>query len=280
MNIDQPIFQSLRNIRDSAFLLSIANEYLNENVFLKKIGTEISKNLSALKDDIIALKKQFPGKFTQEVNTDNIMNSFKTTTKEMLLDSDEIINKCTTGKLGTALNADVDKITEAIEKIWRQVKGTDVKYTATDSIGGFFSRFNIFSGLARLLGGAFKIILIVLIILLAGFSYLYFTMEKEAPILKENKELLTFIEKKQAVLHDLENKKSEAQKSLKTHNSKKLDRKDKIAIIDLETRIQELNQEIHLVEGQIDTRKSTMEKNNEKLEIMRRKSFLDRLLKQ
>ena len=185
MNIDQPDFQSLRNIRNNMLLLSIANEYISQNIYLLKFGTEIKQNLTALKDDIIALKKQFPGKFAQEVNTGNIMNSFETTANEMISGGDEVINKCTSGKLGANLGTDVDKITEAIEKIWHQVKGSDVKYTATDSISGFFDRLNIFSRLVSLFLKIIKISFIILIILAAGFSYLYFTMEKQEPILKE-----------------------------------------------------------------------------------------------
>ncbi|MGD9157392.1 MAG: hypothetical protein PVG39_03205 [Desulfobacteraceae bacterium] len=279
MSIDQPDFQSLRNIRDNMLLLSIANEYISENIYLVKFGTEIKKNLTALKDDIIALKKQFPGKFAQEVNTDNIMNSFETTAKEMLSGGDEIISKCTSGKLGTVLGADVDKITEAIDKIWHQVKGSDVKYTATDSISGFFDRLNIFSSLASLFFKIIKIFFIILIILAAGLSYLYFTMEKEEPILKENREIMAFIEEKKALISELEKKKADAQKDIKARDTSKLLRKDKIAIIDTETKIQELNQEIHLIEGQIGTRKEIMDKNNEKLEELKSKSFLDRLLR-
>ena len=90
---------------------------------------------------------------------------------------------------------------------------------------------------------------------------------------------MTFIEEKKALITELEKKKTDAQKDIKARESNRLLRKDKIAIIDTETRIQELNQEIHLVEGQIDTRRQIMDKNNEKLEELKRKPFLDRLLK-
>jgi hypothetical protein len=280
MKTDQPDFQSLKNINDNALLLSIANEYISENVYLKKIGTDIKKNLAVLKDDIIALKKQFPGKFTQEVNTDGIISSFEATALEMLSDNDVLKKNCISGKLGATLNTDMIKITEAIEKIWHQVKGGDVKYTATDSISVFFGRLNFFSGIVRLVLGVFKILFILLIISLAGFSYLYFTMEKEGPILEEIKKITALLEEKKADIIDLEKNKSEAQISLKTHENGKLEeRQDKIAIINIETQIQGLNQEIHMAEGQIITYKRTLEENKEKLEILKRKSFLDRLLK-
>lgn len=280
MSTDQPDFQSLRNIRDNTLLLSIANEYISENVFLLKMGSEIKKSLSVLKDDIIALKKQFPGKFTQEVNTDNILTSFQSIAEEMSSDSDEIINKCTSGKLAMSLSAEITKISEAIDKIWYQVKGSDVQYTASDSISGFFGRLNILSGIVSLFSSVIKILFFIFIVLLAGFSYLYFSMENEAPILNENREIIAYIEDKQALLNELEKKKADAQNNLKVHMKSDLLRKDKIAILDIETRIQEFNQEIHVLEGQIDTRKRAIDKNNEKMERIKSKSFLDRLLKQ
>lgn len=280
MNTEGPDFQSVRNIRDTTLLLTIANEYLSEDVFVKKIGSQIKKNLSVLKDDIIALKKQFPGKFTQEVNTDNIMTSFDNKAQEMISGGDDIINSCFSGKLGMSLSNDVSRITEAIEKIWHQVRGSDIQYTTGDSISGFFGRFNIISGIVSLFSSIIKILFILFILLLAGTSYLYFTMEKEGPILKENGELMAYIDEKQALLDDLEKKKADAQKELKVHESSELLRKNKIAILDLETKIQGFNQEIHSLESQIETGRLTMDKNNEKLEKIKNRSLLDRLLKQ
>ena len=279
MSMNQPVFQSLRNIRDNTLLLSIANEYIGENVYLLKIGTEIKKNLSVLKEDIKTLKKQFPGKFATEIDTDTIISSFEKTTEDMLSGEDRIKTDCASGKLGLAFSEDVNSITEAVEKIWLQVKGSDLKYTKTDSLNNFLGRMDIFSGVIGLISRVAKILLIFFIIAGSGFSYLYFTMEKEEPIIKENEEITAFIEEKKAQLIALEEKKTEAQKSLKKLDDGKLLRKDKITIIDLETRIQEFNQQIHLIEGEIDSQNRSMLKNKERLEEIKGKSFLNRLLK-
>ena len=280
MKTDQHDFQSLRNIRDTTLLLSIANEYISEDVFLSKIGSEIKKNLSVLRDDIASLKRKFPGKFTHEVNTDNILTGFEMIAQDMLSGGDEIIEHSTSGRLGMALSAQVDRITEAIERIWFQVKGSDVKYTASDSINVLLGRLNILSHLTGLFSGFIRILLFVFILSLAGFGYLYFTMEREGQILRENTEIMISIEEKKSLLNELEKKKADAQKRLKVHETDNLLRKDKIAIIDIETKIQEINQEVHLIEGQLEAYRRTMENNNEKLEKVKEKSFLDRLLKQ
>ena len=279
MSTNQPDFQSLRNIRDNSLLLSVANEYLGENIYLAKIGTLLEKNLSVLKDDIRLLKKQFPGKFAVEVNTDKIMDSFDKTAIEMISGGNEVRAECVSGKLGAALSGDINEITDAIEKIWQQVKGSDVKYTKADSISGLFGRLNIFSGILKIFSNVAKILLIVIIIALAGFSYLYLTMEKEQTILDENSKITALIDNEKAQLADLEKKKAEARKRLKSYNDDEL-RTEKIAILDIESSIQEFNQKIHVIEGRIETRKLDLSANNERRREVKTKTFWERLFKQ
>ncbi|MBN1907098.1 MAG: hypothetical protein JW927_18610 [Deltaproteobacteria bacterium] len=279
MTINKADFYSLRAIRDNSLLISIAHEYLAENVYLIKFGKEIKKSLAHLKDDIKFLKKEFPGKFTTEVNTDVIMKSFDRTAEGMLSGSDSVISECKSGKLGESLGSDIKKVTEAIEKIWNQVKGSDVKYTKSDQISGFFGRLNLLSGAVKFITGVFRVLLLIFVILLAGFSYLFFTMEKESPLLKENREITVFIQDKKVILKGKEDTKKDAQVRLKSLNSRSLLREDKIAILDLETKIQVCNNEINIIEGQIESEYRRMDENNKRIEKIRAKSFIDRLIR-
>jgi hypothetical protein len=279
MTTNQADFYSLRNIRDNFLLISIGHEYLAENVYLTKFGKEIKKSLAHLRDDIKFLKKEFPGKFTSEVNTDVILKSFDRTAENMLSGGDSVISECKSGKLGESLGTDIKKITEAIEKIWNQVKGTDVKYTKGEQISGFLGRLNLLSGAVKLISGVFKIIFLALIILLAGFSYLFFTMEREAPLLKKNREIMSVIQDKKVLLKEKEDTKKEAQARLKSLSSRSLLREDKIAILDLETKIQVCNNEINIIEGQIESENQQMDENNKRIEKIKAKSFIDRLLR-
>ncbi len=279
MSLNQPDFQSLRNMRDNTILLSIANEYLAENVYIIKIGSEISKNLAVLKEDIRSLKRQFPGRFVEEINTEKILGSFEKTAQDMVSCSDGIKIDAYSGKLGTALSGDLKMLTDAIEKIWQQVNGREVRYTKTDSLSTLFSRLNVFPAIFNLFLRLTRIVTILFILGLAGFSYLYVTMEKEGSIFNENRETMAFIEEKKMRLGDLEKKKDETQKSLKDLSKGELLRRDKIAIIDLETRILELNREIQVIEGQVEAKQRLLDNNREKLEKIKEKSFLDRLFR-
>lgn len=279
MTINKADFYSLRAIRDNFLLISIAHEYLAENVYLAKFGKEIKKSLAHLRDDIKFLKKEFPGKFTTEVNTDVILKSFDRTAENMLSGGDSVISECKSGKLAENLGVDIKKVTEAIEKIWNQVKGSDVKYTKSDQISGFFGRLNLLSGAAKLISGVFRIVLVIFVILLAGFSYLFFTMERESPLLKENREITAFIQGKKAILKGKEDTKKDAQVRLKSLGNLGLLREDKIAILDLETKIQVCNNEINIIEGQIESEYRRMDENNKRIEKIRGKSFIDRLIR-
>lgn len=279
MGMNQPDFESLRIIRDNTSLLVIANEYLGEDIFLTKIGSSIEENVQILKDDIKSLKKQFPGKFLTEVNTENIIQSFEKTTESMLSSNNEIREDCSTGKLGITLNSDVAKITNAIEKIWIQVRGTDVEYTKRDSIGSFLSRINIFSGTWGILLGVGKILVACVLIVMIAFPFLFFTMEKDKTYLKENNESMGFIKEQNVLISEIEKKKAESQKNISVHDRKVLSRKDRISIINLETKIQQFNEEIYRIEGLIETRELAISKNNERLNILKEKSFLERLLR-
>jgi hypothetical protein len=278
MTINHADFYSLRNIRDNSLLLAIAHEYLAENVYLVKFGKELKKSLADLKDDIKFLKKEFPGKFASEVNTDVILSSFDKTVEGILTGSETVLSDCKTGILGVTLFTDIKKITEAIEKIWNQVKGSDVHYTKADQVTGFLGRLNLFSGAVKLISGVFRVILLLFIIIAAGFSFLFFTMEKETSIVKENKKHMIFIQEKKTALKGLEQTKIEVQTRLKSISSNLL-RTDKIAILDLETKIQVCNNDINIIDGQIETINRQIDKNNERIEKIRAKSFMDRLFR-
>ncbi len=280
MSQNQPDFQSLKVIRDNATLLSVGNEFLGRNIFLQKIGNEITESASVLKDDIKTLKKQFPGKFATEVDTDKVMSDFDDIAQKMLSCDDEIKSSCESGELGKKLCSNVKEITESIGKIWIQVKGSEIKYKKADSISIFFDRLNIVSNTASLFIKITKMLVLLLVILASVFCYLYFTMEKEDKILNENMAISEFIVIKKAELKKAETGKNDVQKTLDSYNVKEPMREDKIAVIDLETKIQQYNQEIHVLEGLIEIRENELAENNKKLKTLREKTFTERLFKQ
>ncbi len=106
MNDIQYAVGALSEIRKDSLLLSIAREYLCEDIFLIKIGKDIELNILRLKDDIISLKKKFPGKFATEVETDSILEKINATALALIEPGIEIKENCRSGELGRKLESD------------------------------------------------------------------------------------------------------------------------------------------------------------------------------
>jgi len=272
---------ALNTIRKNTLLLTIAKEYLCEDVFLIKLGNNIKQNIQRLKDDISSLKKKFPGKFATEVETDDILEKISATA-QALIDADKDIKEgCKSGELGRKLEADVKSIAEAVNLIKIQVQGKKLIYTRKESF------FNIFSGLrsiGRSLGSALilgvKILSCLIIIAIVAFSYLYFTMEKEGPILKEIAESREFISDRQKSISQLELRKKEVSEEIELLEKNGITRDEKIAIMDLEMEIQKINQDSNSIEAEINAHEKKISDNQKKIEEIKKTSFIERLLRQ
>jgi hypothetical protein len=55
--IAQDSEKALKDIKDSAVMLSLASEYLCEDPFLEKIGADIEKNIEIIKKHVEGLKE-------------------------------------------------------------------------------------------------------------------------------------------------------------------------------------------------------------------------------
>jgi len=135
--------ESLGRIRSDALLLSVGHAYLCEEPFLIKIGRSIDVNLERLKEDISFLKSKFPGKFTREVDTDEIINEIHSTAQSLMEPDDKLNARCTVGELGRDLETTITTLSDAIKVIKGQIDGSGATYTKKDSVlkfaGGFQS---------------------------------------------------------------------------------------------------------------------------------------------
>jgi predicted nuclease with TOPRIM domain len=270
-------FHSFGKIKDNATLLELAKEYICHDVFLKKIGAEVKENIDELKKDISDLRKQYPGKFTTEVDAAGMIKKLEETTSGLSSHDDKLKNEIMSGKFETVLNSQLKEIKEAIKKIWVQVKGSELKYTRKDTLEGL--QLQIFSRLGSVAVILGKIIAVLLVIAIGGFIYLFVTMEKPKTYQKENDASNILIEEQMDRISEIEARKAELNKSLEIEDKKEETQDRMIAMMEMETEMQELNHELHSIEGTINSRKESIEENNEKLEILSKKSFFDRLLK-
>lgn len=272
-------FQSLSGIKNNALLLVLAKEYIVEDLFLEKMGADITRNVDSLRKDIKALKKEYPGKFVTEINTEDIVKKLDKSASLLLSHDDRVKEDCMSGKFGSALESYVREAKDAIRRIEVQVRGSDVKYTRKDSLSGALESSGIISGF-----GSFMLLLMKLaaglVIIAAGvFAYLYITMEKESGLVRENEANRAFIEEKAVLLKEMEQKKNELTDNERNHDNTELTKEARIELLDLGVEIQQINQDIHQIEGEIEAKKESISDNNRKIDKIREKSFIDRLLK-
>jgi len=272
---------ALTEIRKDTLLLSIAKEYLYEDLFLIKIGKNIEHNISKLKDDITVLKKKFPGKFEVEVETDSVLEKIKATALTLIDPNDDIIENFRSGELGRKLESDVKSISDAVKIIRVQVLGKRVSYTREDAILNQFTRLkDIGRSFAHTLILVSKILVCIILITATAFVYLYYTMEREEPLLKEITAIQSLISERQISLSQIESKREEISKEIKSLEKKDMLRGEKIALMDLEMEIQKLNQERDKHEAEITTRNKEIADKMEKIEEIKKTPFIKRLLRQ
>jgi hypothetical protein len=272
---------ALTDLRKNTLLLSIAKEYLCEDLFLVKIGKDIEHNISRLKDDISVLKKKFPGKFAVEVETDSVLEKIKDTVLTLVDPKDDIKENFMSGELGRKLESDVKSISEAVNIIRVQVLGKRVSYTPEEAILNQFTRLkDIGSSFTKTLILVSKILFCIIVITAAAFFYLYYTMEREEPLLNEITAIQSLISERQTSLSQIESRREEISKEIKSLENKDMFRSEKIALMDLEMEMQKLNQERDNYEAEVTTRKKDIADKMEKIEEIKKTPFIKRLLRQ
>jgi uncharacterized protein (DUF3084 family) len=245
---------SLGRIRDNALLLSLASAYLCEEPFLIKIGRSIDVHLEKLREDISSLKKKFPGRFTNEVDTDEIIDDIHSTAQNLIEPDDELNEKCTVGELGRYLETSVINLSDAINVIRGQVDGSSASYSRAES-------FLKLPGWLRPLWNSTRNATIVLLKILIGLiliavlpcAYLILTMETEGSYVKEIATHQTQIQAQEDIVSQLNQKKEELSLKINALEKGTPSRQDKVEIMDLEIEIHKIDEGLQQAEYEIDT---------------------------
>jgi hypothetical protein len=111
----QYTFDGINEIRERALMLSLGNEYLCKDIFLKKMGVSIALNVKELASDISSLKSNSPGKSGNVVEADQILKGMYRTARRLQEPDDEISKKCSVGVLGRELEASVNSLARVLK---------------------------------------------------------------------------------------------------------------------------------------------------------------------
>jgi hypothetical protein len=272
--------RSIHGIRDMALMLSIGNAYLCDAVFLRKIGLTIDTHLKEVKSDISTIKKQYPGKFENEVEADQVLESIQRTARHLQEPDKDISKKCSAGELGRELEASVDVLAETVNAIRIQVEGELEGYSKKEAILAQVGRVKSVGHLIAVLASlAFKVIGVLVLVGAMVFSYLYFTMESDEALLKELDQSKSRVESQMKLIARLEGERAEVAARLDSIPGGELDREGKVEVMDLSMQIQRLDERVHGAEVQIDLNKRKIKDTEERIAELKEKTFLQRLLR-
>ncbi len=269
--------KSLGRIRDSALLLSLGNPYLCEEPFLIKIGHSIDANLEKLKEDISFLKSKFPGKFTREVDTDEIINELHSIAQSLMESDSKVNERCIVGELGRDLETTITTLSDAIKVIRGQIDGSGAVYTKKDSVlkfaGGFQSLWSFIKTAATV---SLKILIGLILISLLLFAYLFLTMETEGSFLKEMTKSQTHIRVQEDIVSQIDQRKEELTQKIRSMEKGTVSRKDKVEIMDLEIEIHTIDEGRQRAEFEIDTHKKKVSDYQRRIKELKETPFTKR----
>ncbi|MGD8388279.1 MAG: hypothetical protein PVG49_14140 [Desulfobacteraceae bacterium] len=269
---------AIRKVRDRALLLGLGKDYLCEPPFLRKYGKELRNALATLQDEIHALKKKFPGRFAQEVDTDQIVDGMLGLTHRLEEADAEIRGQCTAGRVGEDLEVRLKSLSDAIQGVRQKVEGETGGYSGTDAVAGAFVKAGgaFWGGL----GLAIKAAGFILLLGIGVFFFLFFTMEKDDKFIHIIQDNQAQVRGLQDDLSRIEGRLIPLQDRLKFMENRALTREEKLRYMELQLELEKLEARVRSTEGEIDRRQGTIGKAEENLQRLREKGFLERLLRQ
>jgi len=274
----QPNFASLREIRDKAILLSIGNAFLCEEVFLKKIGHAMDESLDHLREDVFSLKMMFVGKFVEDVDTDSLLDELHSQAKLLQSPDRRVTDKCAVGTLGTEMEEAVQTLAVAIKNIKSKVEGEVEEYTKKDSIvKGAKSAGSLVSSVVSFV---IKTVFLLLLLALGPAIYLGVTMDREGSLQKQIAESKAYIQSQRAQIASVRKERDELSARAESSPGDALSRQQKVENMDLSVKVHSLDQKVHKTEAEITEHERRIRMNQQKIEEIKAKPFLQRYLRQ
>jgi hypothetical protein len=272
--------KALKEIQDSAVMLSLATEYLCKDPFLKKIGATIEKNIEIVENHVEDLKKQFVGKPVAEVDLKKPMDLVARFAGRLQKAGDGTRQKCTQGELGKELDERVKALMSEISTLKERIEGRSVSYTTADSALSFLGRFKfIVRSLAVTSKFTLRIFALFVIVCLMIFLYLLITMETEKVPLERVEQSKALILSKQADLVRIKAKLKPLRAKIESARKDETSRQEEIRLMDLSLKAHKLAEDYQETLIEVDIEEKALKEKLKELEAVQRKSFLERLLR-
>ena len=274
------IERAIKDIHNIGIMLSGASEYVCEEGVLKRFSRYLQAYHKRLESDITSLKKEYPGKFPETPELDNSLSRITDISATLEQEKKAVETKCRAGNFGHELNTRVAELKSGVRDVWETVTGKVSGYSITDRLSGggetvTTALYNIspFGPIPR------KIIIAVLAIAAVVFGYLFFSMESEDALVQGIKDDLAHLETERQALTVKQREYEDIQAQIKVLDKVDLNRKDKIKLLSLTVEEGKLRESIEKITVAVEKWERELRDKNMKLEELRKKPFLQKLLK-
>jgi len=281
MTQESPIthFSALHEIRDRAYLLSLGNVYLCEDVFLRKIGHEIQTLLDKLGEEILSIKRRFPGQLASDVDMETVVEDLRSITQDLKNPDPGLGDKCTAGELGRELEKSVAAVTSAIKALTARVEGELPEYSKKDAV---LDALSVAKTPARVVSSTMTLILKGLILLLllglGPLAYLLLSVDTEANLRKVISRSEAHISSVRERMASLEQERAGIIRDIESLRGDDAAREDRIATMDLSLKVHSLDDKLAQAEVEIANQEEIIKANLARIEEIRAKSFIQRLV--
>ena len=280
----QDIEKAIKAIHNVAIMLTGASEYVCEARILKRLSGEIEANLERLETDIASLKKKFPGKFPKTLSPDSALSRIRDVATMLKGDDADIEAKCRSGVLGNELTTGTLELRGILRDTLEALGGKVARYTFTDRIADYSGRTKSFlspfaSFTAKVASYTAKVVLGIILVAISCFVYLFLTMESEDALLSSIKNDVAFVEEQKDVLRRKRQEYREITENIKSLQGKELLRERKIELLNLSKQERKIKELIDNTLISIENKEREIAEKNKKIEEIRKKSFLQKLLR-
>jgi hypothetical protein len=277
----QDIDKAIKAIQNVAIMLTGASEYVCEARILKRLSGEIEANLERLETEIASLKKEFPGRFPKSLSPDSSLSKIRDVATMLKGDDADMEANCRSGDLGNKLNAGTIELREILRDTLDTLGGKVVRYSFPDRIADRIADFRgkIKPSLFPLASYTGKAVLGTLLVAISSFVYLSLTMESEDVLLSGIKNDLAFVEEQKGTLRRQRQEYREIRENIKSLQGKELAREGKIELLNLSKKEREIKEFIDITLVAIENKEREIAEKNKKIEEIRKKSFLQKLVR-
>ncbi len=272
---------ALNGIKDEAIVLSMAGEYLCEDPYVRKIGFDIEQDIEILREYIASLKERFVGRPSDKIGVDEPLEGI-TRISELLQKGEDgdFKDRCVNGELGNELGEKLKSLARAIREAEDWVEGRAAPYTKGDIALDAVKRLRFLAhSIVATYSLVVKLIFLLLMVGIITFFFLFITMESEKDLIEKIEERSAHIRSSQAALSQINKDAKEIRRNIAAIEKKRFTRQTEIRLIDLNLQAYKISQDLQKTQIDIGLQSSALEKRRRELEEMKRKSFLDRLLR-